>query len=83
MSDEVSQSVELRRIDPTVNARRFYRLALWPDLLGGASVVRQWGRIGQEGRVQMNGFPTPEQAEQMFRRRFCRNNAGAANLKRC
>jgi predicted DNA-binding WGR domain protein len=31
-------------------------------------VVRQWGRIGQKGRVQMNGFATPEQAQQMFRR---------------
>ena len=31
------------------NMRRFYRMEVWPDLLGGALLMRQWGRIGTEG----------------------------------
>ena len=43
-------AVELHRIDPTQNMRRFYRLDMQPDLFGGVLLVRQWGRIGAEGR---------------------------------
>jgi predicted DNA-binding WGR domain protein len=42
--------LHLRRVDPARNMRRFYRLMVQPDLFGGASLVRVWGRIGTAGR---------------------------------
>lgn len=49
-------AVELHRIDPTHNMRRFYRLDMQPDLFGGVLLVRQWGRIGAEGRSVAEHF---------------------------
>ncbi|MGA8055725.1 MAG: WGR domain-containing protein [Burkholderiales bacterium] len=68
MFDVLVQDVDLRRIDPAANCFRFYRLALWPDLFGGASVVRHWGRIGTRGRQQLNPYPSPEAAARMLER---------------
>ena len=44
--------VELRRLDPTRNMRRFYRLDVQPDLFGGFLLLKQWGRIGAGGRIK-------------------------------
>ncbi len=49
-------AVELHRIDPTQNMRRFYRLDMQPDLFGGVLLVRQWGRIGAQGRSVAEHF---------------------------
>ena len=49
-------TVELHRIDPTQNMRRFYRLDMQPDLFGGVLLVRQWGRIGARGRIVAERF---------------------------
>jgi predicted DNA-binding WGR domain protein len=46
---EDGRMIELRRIDPTQNMRRFYRLDIAPDLFGGFLLMRQWGRIGVQG----------------------------------
>jgi len=35
---------------------RFYHLALQPDLLGGWSLVREWGMQGSPGRVKKDHF---------------------------
>jgi len=43
-------AVDLKRIDPSLNMRRFYRMTVQPDLFGGASLVREWGRIGFRGQ---------------------------------
>ena len=43
-------TVDLKRIDPSLNMRRFYRMSVQPDLFGGACLVREWGRIGFRGR---------------------------------
>ena len=43
--------VEMRRIDPSRNMRRFYLMQVQPDLFGGVSLIREWGRIGRRGRV--------------------------------
>ncbi len=43
--------VQMRRIDPAYNMRRFYRMSVQPDLFGGASLVREWGRIGFRGQM--------------------------------
>jgi predicted DNA-binding WGR domain protein len=42
--------LHLRRIDPVRNMRRFYRMSIQRDLFGGASLVREWGRIGFRGQ---------------------------------
>lgn len=43
--------MELRRIDPARNMWRFYVMQVQPDLFGGTSLIREWGRIGGRGRV--------------------------------
>jgi predicted DNA-binding WGR domain protein len=43
-------SVSLCRIRPELNEWRYYRIEVWPDLFGGALLMRQWGRIGTAGR---------------------------------
>ena len=49
--DVFPTAVDLKRIDPSRNMRRFYRLSVQPDLFGGACLVREWGRIGLRGQV--------------------------------
>jgi hypothetical protein len=43
----------LCRIRPERNEWRYYRMEVWPDLFGRALLVRQWGRIGTEGRRRL------------------------------
>ena len=43
--------LHMRRIDPALNMRRFYRMSVQPDLFGGACLVREWGRIGYRGQI--------------------------------
>jgi predicted DNA-binding WGR domain protein len=45
------QPVELRRLDPAKNMRRFYRLDIQPNLFGGVLLMKQWGRVGTQGRM--------------------------------
>lgn len=56
MENESTRPVHLRRIDPSRNMRRFYTLAIQPTLFGGASVIRNWGRIGTNGQSMMETF---------------------------
>ena len=42
--------VVLERIDAAANMARFYSLSVEESLLGGATLVREWGRIGAAGR---------------------------------
>ncbi|WP_163851276.1 WGR domain-containing protein [Pseudooceanicola aestuarii] len=49
--DVFPTSLDLRREDPSRNMRRFYRMTLQPDLFGGVSLVREWGRLGSGGRT--------------------------------
>jgi len=36
--------------------------ALQPDLFGGCSLIREWGRMGSGGRVRRDGFESEGQA---------------------
>jgi predicted DNA-binding WGR domain protein len=56
MQNRKAGPLHLRRIDPTQNMRRFYVLSLQPTLFGGASVIRNWGRIGTVGQSMMQTF---------------------------
>lgn len=49
--------VQMRRIDPARNMRRFYRLSVQRDLFGCASLVREWGRIGFRGQMMVETHP--------------------------
>ena len=62
MEKEDVGPVHLRRIDPTQNMRRFYTLAIQPTLFGGASVIRNWGRIGTSGQSMMETFDSEDEA---------------------
>ena len=68
MTQKGSRPVHLRRIDPTQNMRRFYALAIQPTLFGGASVVRNWGRIGSNGQAMMQTFDRPDEADDALSR---------------
>lgn len=52
MADE-PRDIYLRRIDPSRNMARFYALSIQPNLFGGSSVVREWGRIGSRGQCKV------------------------------
>ena len=63
MQNEETGPVHLHRIDATRNMRRFYMLAIQPTLFGGASVIRNWGRIGSNGQTMMETFDGQEDAD--------------------
>lgn len=56
-------ALTLRHVDEARNMARFYRLDVQPDLFGGWSLVREWGRIGRPGQVRLDPFPSAHQAE--------------------
>jgi predicted DNA-binding WGR domain protein len=67
----------LRRIDPARNMRRFYRFDVQPDLFGAWGVVREWGRIGQAGRLRVDPYPTEAEATAwMHRQRTAKQGRG-------
>jgi predicted DNA-binding WGR domain protein len=68
MEHNEASPVHLRRIDPSRNMRRFYVLVLQPTLFGGASVIRNWGRIGTNGQSMMETFDAPKAAAFAFDR---------------
>jgi predicted DNA-binding WGR domain protein len=51
------EHVSLCRIVPEINEWRYYRMEIWPDLFGRALLMRQWGRIGTDGRRRLDPFP--------------------------
>lgn len=53
----------LHRIDPNANMARFYRIDLAPTLFGEVAVLRQWGRIGTNGRTTIETWPSIGEAE--------------------
>lgn len=55
-------AIVLHRIDPTRNMARFYRLDIQPDLFGGVSVVKEWGRIGRGGQIRRTLYANSDEA---------------------
>lgn len=53
----------LTRIDPARNMARYYRMDIAPDLFGGVTLTRNWGRIGTQGAQRCEWFPAVDQAE--------------------
>jgi predicted DNA-binding WGR domain protein len=54
-----AEAASLIRVRPERNEARFYRMEVWPDLFGRALLLRQWGRIGTEGRRRLDPHPDP------------------------
>jgi predicted DNA-binding WGR domain protein len=51
-SETFPSRIKLRRIDAGKNMRRFYLMTVQRDLFGGATLTREWGRIGSPGKLQ-------------------------------
>jgi predicted DNA-binding WGR domain protein len=49
--------LHLRRVDPAKSMRRFYLLTVPRELFGGASLIREWGRVGSPGKVRVDHHP--------------------------
>lgn len=72
-------SMSLRRIRPSRNEWRFYRLSVQMDLFGTALLCRRWGRIGTDGQEKRAVYPDSAsaaaalncQAERKRRRGYC------------
>ncbi|WP_446721249.1 WGR domain-containing protein [Mesorhizobium sp. 113-3-3] len=45
---------------------RFYSLTIQPTLFGGASLVRNWGRIGTKGQIKIETFDEPQDVDCAF-----------------
>lgn len=50
------------RIDPAKKISRFWLSMVTPTLLGGWSLVREWGRIGSPGTVQARTYQSEKEA---------------------
>lgn len=50
------EPVELRSIQPEQNRFRRYRIVEQGNLLGGADLIIEWGRVGAGGQVRCERF---------------------------
>ena len=48
--------IPLTRTDAARNMARFYILSVQEDLFGSVTLTREWGRIGQGGRVRVEAY---------------------------
>jgi predicted DNA-binding WGR domain protein len=56
------------RIDPAKNISRFWLSIVTPGLLGGWSLLREWGRIGSPGRMESRTFEREDEARRAEQR---------------
>ncbi|MDW9683199.1 WGR domain-containing protein [Sinorhizobium meliloti] len=56
----------VQRIDATKNMARYYTMSIEPNLFGGASIVRRWGRIGTRGKECVVLFKNERHAIECF-----------------
>ncbi|MGO9236217.1 MAG: WGR domain-containing protein [Methylocella sp.] len=70
-------AVNLRRVDPAPNMRRFYRLVMQPDLFGGVLLAKEWGRIGAHGRMVAEPYDSEALAADALQRHVeCKRRRG-------
>ena len=62
VADHRLQMLVLERRDPSRNMARFYVLAIEPTLFGDMALVREWGRIGSQGRRRLDLHPSVSSA---------------------
>jgi predicted DNA-binding WGR domain protein len=51
------QMLVLERRDESCNMARYYVLAIEPTLFGDTALIREWGRIGAQGRRRLDLHP--------------------------
>jgi predicted DNA-binding WGR domain protein len=56
------QYLVLDRCDPTCNMARYYVLSFETSLFDDASLIREWGRIGQRGQNRIELYETQSMA---------------------
>lgn len=54
--------IHLERCEPAHNRLRFYNIAVTPNLFGGWTLIREWGRIGRPGTVREMWFESESAA---------------------
>jgi predicted DNA-binding WGR domain protein len=68
MPDELRSPIKhhlvLHQIDPVQGVRRFYSLMIERDLFGRLVLVRNWGRIGTNGRELVEEFAGEDEVGQ-------------------
>lgn len=52
----------LEKRDAATNQARYYRMLVLPNLFGAWTLYREWGRIGQGGKVRMEWFDSEDLA---------------------
>ncbi len=62
MSTDTIQYLVLDRCDPTCNMARYYVLSIEPSLFGDATLIREWGRIGQPGQRRIKFYDSQTRA---------------------
>ena len=56
-------STYLKKIDHRANQYRYYSIRIDPDLFGGWTLIRQWGRLDADGgRLKMDNFESEKEA---------------------
>jgi predicted DNA-binding WGR domain protein len=62
----VQHALVLHKVDPDRGVARFYSLMVERDLFGTIRLVRNWGRIGTNGRELAQVFATEIEAGAAF-----------------
>jgi predicted DNA-binding WGR domain protein len=77
-----AEAASMVRVRSEHNEWRYDRLEVWPDLFGRALLLRQWGRIGTQGRRRLDPHPDPgaainalDRLAETKRRRGCQDRA--------
>ena len=78
MSEDTIQYLMLDRCDPTCNMARYYVLAIEPSLFGEATLIREWGRIGFQGRERLSCTKTQSKAQWRLLKHGSRESGDAA-----
>lgn len=52
----------LEKHDPATNQARYYRMQVLPNLFGAWTLYREWGCMGQSGKVRMEWFDSEDLA---------------------
>ena len=52
----------LEKWNPAAHQARFYRMLVLPNLFGAWTLYREWGRIGQGGKVRVEWFDSEDLA---------------------
>ena len=67
--EDCNHRIRLEMREPEENKFRFYVMYITKDLFGEWSLVREWGRIGQAGRMRVDWCASLEKAQTIFEKK--------------